>query len=175
MKVFFATIALSLFALPAFAAASSTAQPPGSSVPAANGPADFAAKAGTGNTFEILSSKLAVTKSQNPAIKAFAQKMIDDHTKAADDMAIAAKAENVTPPTALDPDHQKDLDQLGPLSGVEFDSTYVADQTKAHIDAVGLFTAYSTSGKAGPLKDFAAKTLPTLQMHYQMVMQLPKQ
>ena len=137
-------------------------------------PAQFAMMAGTSNMFEIQSSQLALTKAQSPDVKSFAQKMIDDHTKAGQDMETAAKAQNVTPPAKLDAANQAKLDQLNGLSGQGFDSAYDAMQLKAHQDAVALFQGYGSNGPAGALKDFAAKTLPTLQMHLQMAEKLPK-
>jgi putative membrane protein len=64
--------------------------------------------------------------------------------------------------------------RLNSLSGDAFDKEYVPAQTKAHADAVTLFKDYATTGQSGSVRDFAAKTLPTLQMHYQMVQKLPR-
>jgi putative membrane protein len=56
-----------------------------------------------------------------------------------------------------------------------FDGSYVAEQLAAHKDAVELFRNYSQNGQAGPLKDFATKTLPTLEHHLAMVQSLSDQ
>jgi putative membrane protein len=145
--------------------------------PAANAtlptdPAGFAMTAGAANMFEIQSSQLALKQSQTPAITSFAQKMIDDHTKAGQNMEQAAKTENVPVPTALDASGQQQLTQLQGLSGKQFDDAYVAAQVTAHDQAVALFSNYSKSGKDGALKDFAGNTLPTLQDHQQMIHQI---
>jgi putative membrane protein len=63
---------------------------------------------------------------------------------------------------------------LNAASGADFDKLYVQLQTQAHYDAVGLFAGYSQNGTAGPLKDFATTTLPTLKMHYDHVLTLPR-
>src|SRR3978361_1005602 len=44
----------------------------------------FRAKASSSDAFEVLSSKIALTHATNPDLKAFAQMMIDDHTKSTD-------------------------------------------------------------------------------------------
>src|SRR3954447_10075822 len=67
-------------------------------------PQDFATKAGAAGMFEIQSSQLALSKSQNADVKAFAQKMVDDHTKAADELKTAAASQGVTVPAAMDAD-----------------------------------------------------------------------
>ena len=56
--------------------------------------------------------------------------------------------------------------------GADFDALYVKIQTDAHIAAVGLYAGYAQNGQAGAIKDHATKTLPTLKMHYDMVLKL---
>lgn len=135
----------------------------------------FATKAYGAGLFEIQSSQLALQKSQNADIKAFAQKMIDDHTKADDDLKAAAQSQGgITLEDQLDADAQENLQKLQSASGVDFDSLYVELQTQGHINAVGLFAGFAQNGPDGALKDFATKTLPTLKDHYNMVIKLPK-
>lgn len=132
-------------------------------------PATFANTAGVANMFEIQTSQLALKQTQTPAVTSFAQKMIDDHTAAGKAMEQAAKTENVPVPTSLDTTHEQQLTQLQGLSGKQFDDAYIAAQVTAHDQAVALFSSYSKAGKDGALKDFAAKTLPVLQNHQQMI------
>jgi putative membrane protein len=137
-------------------------------------PEGFASKAAISNMFEIQASQLALTSSTTPAVKTFAQKMIDDHTKAGKQMQQAAQSEKVSVPTALDGAASQQLAKLKGLSGQQFDQAYLPMQLQAHEDAVALFQGYSTSGQAGALKDFAGKALPTLQMHLKMVQDLTR-
>ena len=141
---------------------------------ATSDPAQFAAQAGASNYYEIATSQLALTKSQNPDVKAFAQKMIDDHTKAAADLAAAASTQGIAPPAAPDTKQQGDINRMNGLAGGAFDSAYGAAQAKAHADAIALFQGYSSTGPVGALKDFAFKALPTLQMHSDMAKKLPR-
>jgi putative membrane protein len=137
-------------------------------------PQDFAAKAGPAGVFEVQSSQLALQKSQNADIKTFAQKMIDDHTMAADDLKAAAAKDGVSVPDALDADATENLQKLQGATGADFDTLYVQMQTEAHIAAVGLYAGYAGNGTSGAIKDHATKTLPTLKMHYDMVLKLKK-
>jgi len=163
--------------LPAFAQDASSSYPssPEQIQPATvTDPQEFTTKAAGAGDFEIQSSQLALTVSQNADIKAFAQMMIDDHTKAADGLKTAAAAQGgVTLPAAPDADTTAKLQKLQ-AAGADFDKLYVQMQTDAHVDAVALFSGYAQNGAAGPLKEFAAKTLPTLQMHYQHALALPQ-
>lgn len=133
--------------------------------------ADFVQKASIANTFEIQTSELALQRSQNPQIRALAQQMVTDHTKAGQDLqaALTAAKSNLVPATALDEARQKKYEELANAKPEEFDDKYVDIQTDAHNEAVALFKDYSDGGKAGPIKDFAAATLPTLEAHKSQV------
>ncbi|SEP70210.1 putative membrane protein [Faunimonas pinastri] len=133
----------------------------------------FVDMAGPSNQFEIDSSQSALEKAKSPELKQFAQQMITDHGKAADDMQMALQSEQgVTAPSGLDKKHQQELDQVN--SAKNFDKAYTTAQVKAHKEAVALFTQYSESGEDGALKTFAAQTLPTLKMHYKMIQDIAK-
>lgn len=128
-------------------------------------PAQFASIASVSSMFEIESSKLAQEKASSDEVKAFAEQMIADHTKAGEDMTRAATEEGVAPATELDQQHQEIMDNLSSLSGEEFDMAYIQAQVQAHDEAVALFDGYSSNGQDGALKQFAAATLPALEEH----------
>lgn len=137
-------------------------------VEAASSTASFVNTAGIAGMFEIESSKLALTKTQSADIKAFAEKMIQDHTLAAAELSDLAKGKFPLP-DSLDGAHKDLMDQLDKLTGPDFDKLYAKVQTQAHQEAVGLFGDYSSTGEDTSLKQFAAKTLPTLQEHLDMI------
>lgn len=129
---------------------------------------DFLEKASVAGMFEIESSKVALSRTQNTEVKAFAQQMIDDHTKASAEMKAAATAAGIDPatlPTGLDEKHQKKLKDLQEADADDFDDDYINAQVKAHRKAVSLFKDYADDGETPALKDFAAKTLPALEAH----------
>lgn len=129
--------------------------------------ADFVQKASVANLFEIQTSELALQRSQNAEVRGLAQAMIADHTKAGADLqaALTAAKSTLAPATALDEAHQKKYEELANAKPEEFDDKYVDIQTDAHNEAVSLFKDYSDGGTAGPIKDFAAATLPVLEGH----------
>jgi putative membrane protein len=75
-------------------------------------------------------------------------------------------------PTALDSTHQSKIDKLKSLNGAEFGSTYNSEQVNGHKDAVSLFERYAKGGADPKLKEWAEKTLPTLQHHLEMAQDL---
>ncbi|MFC5068883.1 DUF4142 domain-containing protein [Flaviflagellibacter deserti] len=128
----------------------------------------FVTKAAMSNMFEIESSKVAVEKAKDPEIKKFAQQMISDHTKAGKEMmAVAPDA-----PKELDAAHLAKVEKLKEAEGEKFDAAYIDEQVVAHDEAVALFTKFSTEAETPKLKEFAAKTLPTLKEHQEHVKDL---
>lgn len=126
-------------------------------------PEEFVSKAATSNLFEIQSSEQAQDLAQSPEVKAFAEMMIADHTKAGD--ALKTAAGEIEVPTELSADQAAKVETLKGIRGGDFDPVYIDMQTAAHAEAVALFTAFAAGAADGPLKDFATATLPTLQKH----------
>lgn len=128
--------------------------------------ATFVKMVSSSNKLEIESSKLAVDKAASPEVKAFAEQMIADHTKAGEEFMVTLKKEGAEPPAAeLTPQHRDQLKQLEGAQDQNFDATYVALQQAAHVEAVDLFRSYAEKPDDAALGEFAKKTLPTLEMH----------
>ena len=128
---------------------------------------DFVAMAASGGTLEVEASKLALERSQNNEVRAFATRMIDDHTRANRDLMMAARSAGVTDvPTTMTSSHRSILERLRSARGAEFDRLY-AEQVGlvAHHETVALFQREADQGANPDLKAFAAKTLPALQGH----------
>lgn len=131
--------------------------------------ADFVKEAAISDMFEIESGKLAQQKG-SPEARAFASRMIDDHSKTSNQLKDLVKSGDVKAdvPTALDSSHQAKLDKLNGLSGDDFNKNYDSVQLAAHKDAISLFERYAKGGDNAKLKDWVGKTLPTLQDHLKM-------
>jgi putative membrane protein len=128
--------------------------------------ATFVARAAFGNMFEIESSKLALDRSKVGPIKAFAQRMVDDHSAAAVRFKEAVlDAKLAMPPDKLDARHQAIVEELAGKNGDDFDKAYVEAQYKAHVETVELFKGYAEAGEDTRMRAFAAELLPALQAH----------
>ena len=137
--------------------------------------ADFVKEAAISDMFEISSNRLAQDKG-NAAEKSFASQMVTDHTKTSTELKEMVSSGKVKAdiPTAPDSSHQSKLDKLKGESGNDFSSDFDSDQVSEHKDAVSLFERYAKSGDNPELKDWAGKTLPTLQHHLTMAEDLKK-
>ena len=76
--------------------------------------------------------EIAVKNAKSDKVKQFGQRMIDDHSKANDQLKSVAAKNNITLPTRLDAKHQAVVDRLGALQGAAFDKAYMRDMVKDH-------------------------------------------
>ena len=114
---------------------------------------------------EITFSQLATQKASNPKVKAYAQKMIADHNQLEAEMKPVASQMGVTPPTALDSQHQQLYDQLNGLSGADFDKQYISAMDTDHHKALDAFKAEETSTQDKQLKPIVRKGEKVVAQH----------
>lgn len=127
--------------------------------------ASFAMKAAQGGVAEVKLGQLAAEKGGSPDIKAFGQQMVDDHTKANDDLKTTAEKEGMTLPSDMNVKQQAMYDKLSKLSGPAFDRAFAKDMVADHEQDVKEFQKEANSGKDEQIKQFASRTLPVIQGH----------
>jgi putative membrane protein len=133
----------------------------------------FMMEAAMGGKAEVAMAQLALTRSSSDAVKQYAQQMIDDHTKAGEELMQVASMKGITLPMEPDAKHKAMLAKMQGLSGAEFDSTYIKMAgVKDHEKMEKLFMSESSKGKDTDAKGFAAKTLPTVQEHLRMAREM---
>jgi putative membrane protein len=125
----------------------------------------FAKKAAQGGMAEVKMGQLAQEKGTSDAVKKFGQRMVDDHSKAGDDLKKAAAQENMTLPNDISAKDKVTYDALSKLSGAAFDRAYARDMVKDHEEDIADFNKEANGGQKAAIKDFASQTLPTLQDH----------
>ena len=125
----------------------------------------FLQEAAAGGMAEVELGRLATQKAMRDEVKQFGTRMVDDHTKANDDLKAVASANGVTLPAGTDKKVQKEMARLEKLSGGDFDRAYMSGQVKDHRKAVHEFREHAKSKKENDAKAFAARTLPTLVSH----------
>ena len=133
----------------------------------ANTPEEFVKGAAIGDMYEIESSKIAVQRAKRADIKAFAQMMIDHHTKTTADLkkALADNKIAITPPAAMDDRRMGMVNNLKAAGDADFDMAYLHQQAAAHLEALTLHGGYADRGDNAVLKAAAAKTKPVVESH----------
>ncbi len=128
----------------------------------------FFEKAAEGGMAEVKLGKLAIDKAQNPQVKQFGQRMVDDHGRANDQLKQIASKKQMTMPTTIETKDQALYDKLSKMSGQDFDKAYMQAMVKDHEQDVSDFRKEASQGQDTDLQQFASKTLPTLEDHSRM-------
>jgi putative membrane protein len=150
------------------ASATSLAQAPAAKGAAGGADAKFAMDAAKGGMMEVEMGRMAVAQASSADVKQFGQKMVDDHSKANDELKGIASQKGMTLPSAIDAAGKAKMDKMAKLSGAAFDKAYMADMVADHKKDVAEFRKEASSGKDADIKGFAGKTLPTLEDHLKM-------
>src|SRR5689334_21147989 len=77
----------------------------------------FMEKAAQGGMAEVELGQIAAQKAQDPQVKQFAQRMVDDHSKANDKLKQVAASKNMQLPSDVPSSERREADKLNKLSG----------------------------------------------------------
>jgi putative membrane protein len=135
---------------------------------------DFVPAAAVSDMYEVDAARIAVQRTHDAKIKAFAEKMIEAHTGTTNDLkAILVDVHGApTPPAHLDDRRQGMIDELRGAKDADFDGRYLSQQVDAHNEALVLMRGYAKDGDTNAVKAFAAKTSMAVQMHLDMAQKL---
>ena len=118
---------------------------------------------------EVEVSRIAAERATNPDVKKFAQMMVDDHTRANEELESLASAKGVKLK-----DKEKSENKWSKKDAQDFDRDYVKKMVSDHKKDIDLFSKESKNGTDAELTEFARKTLPTLNKHLETVSELEK-
>lgn len=140
------------------------------------GPQDsaFVMKAAVGGMLEVESGNVALQNSTNERVKAFANTLVTDHTKANGELMGYAAEHGMTLPTSLPAKEQMHIDGMKKMQGKAFDKHFIDMMLTDHKNDISEFEKQAVSTSEAGLKAFAERTLPTLKAHRDTVMALSK-
>jgi len=140
---------------------------------------------------EIELAKVAKDHAANSDVKQFAQMMIDDHTKAGDQLKQIATSNAIPVDTPIDDKHKNLMDKLSKLNGADFDKEYMSAMVDDHQGAVSDLRSRVNENRSASdrltgknpenpaavkpeqsdnrvtmsINEWAANTLPTVEQH----------
>ena len=118
---------------------------------------------------EITLAKLAQDKAQSNEVKSFAKKMLDDQTKAQDELKQLAQSKGVSLPVESDRQQQSIEKKLAALSGEKFDRQYMNhESTRALKETHRLLERIHSKAEDTDLKSYASKIIGTVESHQQL-------
>jgi putative membrane protein len=161
--------------MPAAPTATSPSSPTISAAPVSNLDQQFILMAAQGNNAEIQTSQLALDRSESEEVRQFAQRMIQEHTLANQQLQQIVAEYGVTLPADPGPLNQAIAEQLSQLSGTEFDRAYMGAQANAHLRTIGLYQTQIQQGQEESLRQYATQLLPAIGQHYEMASSMVQQ
>lgn len=125
------------------------------------------------NINEIAAGKLALSKAQSSDVKAYAQKMVDDHGAALTKVQAVAKEKGITLPTVPDAEHKAMAAKLEKQSGDDFDKMYMENAgTKDHKMVLSKLQSDAKMIKDPDVKALADAHTPVVEQHLKAAQQM---
>jgi len=131
----------------------------------------FIEHAAIGGMAEVKLGQLAQQKAASDEVKNFGKRMVDDHSKANDELKRLASKKHVTLPKDVGAKHKSVYERLSKLSGQEFDREFMDTMAKDHQEVVAEFEKAAKSSDPD-VQAFASRTLPTLHAHLDSAQQI---
>ena len=125
------------------------------------------------NINEIAAAKIALNKAKSSDVKAFAQKMVDDHGAALTKVQTVAEQKGVTLPTEPDAMHKAMAAKLEKMSGDAFDKAYMAQGgLAAHKETLAKLQKGQKGAKDPDVQAQVTKMIPVVEQHLQHAQEL---
>ena len=146
----------------------------GTAVAQSHSDKSFMEKVSQGNVAEVELGKLALKKSTNPGVRAYAQRMIKDHTALGKKIAPLLTQAGLKPSVSLNTEHQHLFNKLNGLSGAEFDKEYVKAMDEDHHEDLKDFQDEVSSTQVAAIKTTVTAGEKVIAEHTQMADDLAK-
>ena len=135
---------------------------------------NFVTAAAQGGMAEVKLGELATKNGASDGVKQFGQKMVEDHSKANDELKQIASGKGIKLPTDIDAKSKAIMAKLEKLHGAAFDAAYIKDMKEDHQHDIIDFSREASGGHDTAIKGFASKTLPVIKEHYSMISTMGK-
>jgi putative membrane protein len=129
---------------------------------------EFMKNAAIGGMAEVELGKLAQQNGHSPDVKSFGARMVQDHSRANDQLTNIAKERGVQLPQQLDTEHMAMRDRLAKLQGDAFDRAYIKMMVADHDKDMKEFRRQAQTSPDRELKRFARETLAVVEQHDQL-------
>jgi predicted outer membrane protein len=136
---------------------------------------EFLAQAVQDSLAEVELCEMALQKTQNDAVKAFAQRMIDEHSKMGREIEQLANKQKLNLPKDVQSEDKSVMKELSGLSGQDFDRRFIEFNVKDHEKDVKVFKHYAEQEENSEIKALAEKGARTLDEHLKMAREIEKQ
>jgi putative membrane protein len=144
-----------------------------SPVALADNPREFLLNAQQGNNSEIMLGRLAAEQARSPAVRDFANMLVNDHRQARNEVQEVGRRFGLRPGWDMAPEAREERDRLMGLRGRDFDREFVRYMVDDHRKDIGDFRDEARENH-GPVSELAQRQLPTLRTHLRMAIALER-
>ncbi|MBK4735860.1 DUF4142 domain-containing protein [Noviherbaspirillum pedocola] len=130
---------------------------------------EYFKKTAEGLMAEVEMGKMAEKQAEDPGVKAFGKRMVDDHSKDLTELKQIASKKTVELPDAPSHKQKREADKLSKMTGKDFDREYVQYETKDHKEDIKDQAKEMKDTSDSDLKKFATAAHSTVTEHYKMV------
>jgi putative membrane protein len=120
------------------------------------------------NLAEVAAGRMAVSKAQNPDVKKFAQKMVDDHGLMLKDLQTLAKSKGVALPQDVNARDFAEKKKLEHASAGDFDRKYMEEMVKDHEKDLQATSNIAAKAKDAEFKAAVQHANAKIQEHLQL-------
>lgn len=125
----------------------------------------FLVKAANGGMTEVQLGQVAQQKGTHQKVKDFGAMMVHDHSAVNEQVKTMAAQRNVTLPSAVSDENQKDITDLEKKSGNDFDRAYIKHMVAAHQSTIDMYESALNKINDTEVKTFINNALPKVKSH----------
>lgn len=125
----------------------------------------FVTSTASGGMLEVKLGEYAAANATDDRLREFARKLVEDHERANQSLAIAARSQDLEVPEGMLKQHQLTYEALTKLSGADFDRAYVRAMVEGHEQALAALRAEIAKAPQTQVGQWASATMPTVQAH----------
>jgi len=137
---------------------------------------DFIMKAAEAGMKEVEAARLAAESTSNADVKAYARRLVVDHSITNEELLKLSRSKNVALTVALKTDPTDLLKAAQPNAAapeaVASDRAFIDQMVTDHQAAIDLFKREADDGNDPEVKDWAEKKIPTLKEHLKLAKEL---
>lgn len=128
----------------------------------------FLEQAAENSHAEVSAGRLALTKARDPKVRDFAQRMVDEHTRANEDLRTLASARQYEIPTEPSMAQKGREMVIANLGDETFDRRYLNQMgVEAYRASIPLYEKTARESRDPEVKAFASRQLPAMRQHMQ--------
>lgn len=134
----------------------------------------FLKSAADANMTEAHLGKMAQDRAADTGVKDFGQTLVQDHTKAYEELTVVANKTGESIPKGIDVRRNRAIEELTRQKGIGFDRRFVTHEIQDHRKTITEFKREAENGQNADIKAYAQKMIPTLEEHLRKAEELEK-